>query len=64
MNTTASEWGELDHGAMRTATGITGGIGYLYERTTFLPMRLTDWKKLARETQIKVLEELGILNAE
>jgi hypothetical protein len=42
--------------------GQLGGQIQLEQRV-YIPLNMSDWKKLSRETQIRVLEELGILSA-
>lgn len=50
-------------GGVLGAQSPVSGIGqYISSSELTIPLRATEWRKLSRETQIKVLDEIGILN--
>jgi len=47
---------------IRNDGGLAGSLAQQYSTSTiYIPMTALDWKRLTRETQIKILDELGIL---
>lgn len=52
-------------GFFASQSGLTQGQGFkqlLQPQSLLIPMGRDDWQKLNRDTQIAVLDELGILN--